>query len=511
MNLWGRFAGPVLLALFFVVACQEDEAGFIGFRSGANKFKVSYTEVEVPSSVMSLDSVRTYTDPNQTLLERRLLVGRYEDNAFGEISAEAITQFGPLVPIVTIPETAEVISAFLVLSFDFYHYGPNGISNNTFTVHELLDSIPATNPTDLPFGIAGIPNYQPYYFNTSFAYNPTPIGTVSFQVDSEEFDRTLDDLKNRPSTLNHKTIDTLEIQLNDDFATRLFNLARSQTDDYKVQRRFRRIFKGLTIRPGANDSKIIGFNPQNDSTKFTKSRVILNYNEIDPNTGDKTRKVLEYSIYNISSSTVLFNFSRITADRSGTALASLVKPNVESDLDGNRYYQSGNPVTTKVTFDKFLEFADTIPNLIFNSVELSIDVDDAETFSPPSTFRLRYLTGANEFLNFRPRLNEVSSFQYYPASMYFDEEGWFVMGSQLNQTTVSNIFDIKYDPEARQYRGDVTDFFQTLYNIKDERFRYTNFALSAKAPGIGISVNRVTFKKENIKLKVFYTVPSGEK
>jgi len=510
MSLWGRLAGSVLLAVFFVVACQEDETSLLGFRNGANKFKVSYIEVDVPSSVMAIDSVRTFTDPNQTL-ERRLLVGRYKDNAFGEITAEAFTQFGPLVPTVTIPETAVVASAFLVLSFDYYRYGSNDVSNNSFTVHELLDSIPPTNPAELPSGIKGVANYQPYYFNSSFPYNPTPVGTASIQVDPEVFDRTLNTIKTNPSELDHKTIDTLEIQLNDEFATRLFNMARAQTDDYKNQRKFRRIFKGLVIRPGDTDSKIIGFNPQIDSTAFTKSKIILNYDEIDPTNGDKTRKILEYSIYRISSSTVLFGFNRITADRSGTPLSALSVPSVESNLDGNRYYQSGNPVTTTVSFNKFLEFADTIPNLIFNSVQFSIDVDDAETFPPPTALRLRYLTSANEFLNFYPEIQTVSNFPTYPASMDHDEEGWFIIGQRLNQSTVSDLFDIKYDAEARQYKGDLTDFFQTLYNIKDEEFRYTKFALSAKTPNIGLSVNRAIFRPENVKLKVFYTIPAGEK
>lgn len=507
MNLWGRIAGSAFLVLIFIVACQEDETSLNGFKTGANKFKVAYVELEMPSTVMTFDSLRTFSDPNQQFLEKRLLVGRYVDNRFGEVSAEAFTQYGPLQPIVTIPETAVVVSAFLVLSFDFYQYGGNEISNNTFTVHELLDSIPPTDPASLPINVKRVANYQPYYFNTNFPYDPTPIGSASFQVNPEVFNKTLDDIRNNPSSLDHNTIDTLEIQLNDDFATRLFNFARAQTEDYKNQRRFRRIFKGLAIRPSSSDSKIVGFNPQIDSTAFTKSRIILNYDEIDASTGDKTRKVLEYSLYRLTTSTVVFGFSKITANRTGTPLSALTSPHVESEVDGNRYYQAGNPVTTKVTFDKFLEFADTIPNLIFNSVQLSIDVDDAETFAPPSKLRFRYLNSSNEYVNFYSDRQADFQFPTYPASMTYDEEGWYIIGQRLNTATVGNLFDINYNPETRQYTGDLTDFFQTLYNIKDNQFRYTDFALAARTPLEGLSVNRTVFKKENIKLKIFYTVP----
>ncbi len=506
MNWWGRIAGLALLALFFIVACTEDEEGLNGFRSGANKFKVTFAELEMESSVMTVDSLLTFSDPNQTL-ERRLLVGRYVDNRFGEISAEAFTQYGPLQPTVIIPQNAEVVSAFLVLSFDFYQYGGNEVSNNTFTVHELLDSIPPANPFELPLNIGRVPNYQPYYFNTSIPFDPTPIGSATFQVNPENFRKTLDDIRNNPSALNHKTIDSLEIQLNEDFATRLFEFARGQSEDYKNQRRFRRIFKGLAIRPSGSDTKVIGFNPQIDSTAFTKSRIIINYDEVNAGTGEKIRRILEYSLFRLTTNTVVFGFSKIDADRSGTPLSVLSTPNIESEVDANRYYQSGNPVTTKVSFDKFLEFTDTIPNLIFNSVEFSIEVDDAETFDPPSKLRLRYLTDINEPLNFFSDKPSEQQFPFYPASMTQDESGWFIIGQRLNANTVGNLFDINYDPIARRYSGDLTDFFQTLFNIKDERFRYTEFALTARIPLEGLSVNRTVFKKENIKLKIFYTVP----
>lgn len=208
---------------------------------------------------------------------------------------------------------------------------------------------------------------------------------------------------------------------------------------------------------------------------------------------------------------MLFGFTRITADRSGTSLGILPPAGIEVEADGNRYYQSGNPVTTKVDFGKFLEFADTIPNLIFNSVQLSIEVDDADQFPPPNTLRLRYLNSANEFLNFYSNIDAESNLPLYPASMTYDEEGWFIIGQRLNALTVGPLFDINYNAETKQYTGDFTDYFQTLYDIKDPEFRYTDFAFTASSPLIGLSVNRTIFNKNNIKLKVFYTVPVSDK
>ncbi|HOO09874.1 MAG TPA: hypothetical protein PKW06_08045, partial [Cyclobacteriaceae bacterium] len=89
----------------------------------------------------------------------------------------------------------------------------------------------------------------------------------------------------------------------------------------------------------------------------------------------------------------------------------------------------------------------------------------------------------------------------------FDEDGWYVIGQQINALIVGPSFDLIYNAEDKRYTADLTDFFQTLHNVKDAEVRYTNFALVSSEPPMGKSVNRTTFNKDNVKLKVFYTVP----
>ncbi|GAB1444884.1 MAG: DUF4270 family protein [Cyclobacteriaceae bacterium] len=503
MNSWGRFAGLTFLAFLFLIACKEDENSLLGFKPKSDKFKVIYQEVPVASSVMLIDSVLTYNNLSQAA-NGRLLVGRYYDNTFGEITAEAYTQFGPINPKVNISSSATLVSGYLVLSPDFYQYGDGVTSTNSFTVYELLDSIPpVTSPSsELPMRIQGVPGYQPFYFNSSIPYDPSPIGTTLFTIDPSGFDQKFDDLKSNPGKLDHKTIDTLKIQLHSAFAERLFAMARNQTADYTTLSRFRRIFKGLVIRPGSTDTKVLGFNPEIDSTSFSKSRIILTYDEPDATSSGIVRKTLEYSIFN----TGLIGFSHITADRSATPLALLPTAGTAVELDGTRYYQSGNPVTTKLNFDKFLEFADTIPNLVFNSVQLSIDVDDTAPFTPPSALRLRYLNTSNKFVNFYSSVDTEATFPLYP-SMTYDEDGWYVIGQKINAQITGSFFDLIYKAENKRYTADLTDFFQTMHNVKDTEFRYTNYALVAASPQIGKSVNRTVFNKDNVKLKIVYTVP----
>ena len=369
MNLWGRFAGYAFLAFIFLISCREDETSLLGFRKATEKFKVRYVEVDVPTSVMAIDSVLTYNDVTSNA-RRRLLAGRYIDNKFGELTAEVYTQFGPLQPTVNISTDAKLVSGSLTLSFDFYYYGDEVGAPATFTVHELLDSLPPvfSASQELPRNIQGVQNYQPYYYNTTVPYEIKEIGKVTYNVSPSIFDLRADAIINNPGSLDHKTIDSLSIPLSSVFTNKLFALARGQTNDYKIFSRFRRIFKGLLIKPGSTDTKIIGFNPVIDSTKFAKSKIVLYYDDLD-DTGATVRRKLEYSLFTLPNSTQLFGFSNITADRSGSPLAGLPGPDIESELDGNRYYQSGNPITTKVSFDEFLNFADTIPNVLFNAVD----------------------------------------------------------------------------------------------------------------------------------------------
>ena len=506
MNLWGRFAGYAFLAFTILISCREDETSLLGFKKSNDKFKVSYQEVGVTSSVMSIDSVRTYNNIN-VQFKRRLLVGKYIDNKFGEITAEAYTQFQPLVPNVTISDQAKFVSGFLTLSFDFYQYGDDQITTSNFFVHELLDSIPPVfDPLgSLPRNVELIPNYQPYYFNTVLPYNPTPLGSAVFSVNPSTFDQRAADIANNTGNLNPNTIDSLAIPLSSVYSTKLFLLAKSQTNEYRIFSKFRREFKGLVIRPGANDAKVVGFNPAIDSTKFAKSRVIIFYDEPNASTGLMERKKLEFTLFNPSSSQ-LFGFSNIAANRTGTPLAALPKTSEDFELDGNRYYQSGNPITTKLNFNQFFNFADTIPNLIFNLVELSIDAEDVGVFRPPASLRLRYVNDANEFININSNVPEESGFPIY-QSMTSDEEGYLIIGRRFDQININPISDLRYNSSTNNYTADLTDFFQSLYNIKDPDFRYTNFALVSANPQIGFSVDRAFFSKENIKLKIIYTVP----
>jgi hypothetical protein len=87
MNLWASRIGQLTtlaVALFFF-SC-EDETSTLGYKNPNSKFKVSYVEIPIESSVLLRDSVRT-TNFTYSGEPNKFLVGSYTDPVFGKITA----------------------------------------------------------------------------------------------------------------------------------------------------------------------------------------------------------------------------------------------------------------------------------------------------------------------------------------------------------------------------------------------------------------------------------------
>src|SRR5690606_34941765 len=82
-----------------------------------------------------------------------------------------------------------------------------------------------------------------------------------------------------------------------------------------------------------------------------------------------------------------------------------------------------------------------------------------------------------------------------------------------------NFFNLAYSSTDKKYSGSASLFFQQLF-VKDEAKKlFTDIVLIPYAPARsagdpvygrhvnGKSVNRVSFNKDNIMLRVYYTVP----
>ena len=87
MNLWAKCVKllPALAGVLFFFSCQEDSS-ILGYKNPNSKFKVSYVEIPIASSVILRDSLRTSNFVYAGEINR-FLVGKYTDDAFGNVTA----------------------------------------------------------------------------------------------------------------------------------------------------------------------------------------------------------------------------------------------------------------------------------------------------------------------------------------------------------------------------------------------------------------------------------------
>lgn len=483
MNLWARTLRQlaVLAVALFFFSC-EDETSILGFKNPNEKFKVNYVDIPIESSVLLLDSIRT-SNLYTTSETNRLLVGKYTDGAFGEVSATAFTQFFTTNTSKTfLKESAEYDSVSIELSFDFYSYGTLSATPQTISVHEVERELKIDSLS--------------YYFNKSNTpYNPTPLGSKTFAISPDDFNTYIEDQKDTTISIN--------FPLDLDFGQRIFDAAvkyRNSTnaaDSAFVRFDFFKEFNGIAIVP-ENGDKIMGLNPATIA-----SRIVVHYHDTD---ADSLELSLAFAHVN-----GLVNYNKIEGNRAATDLAALTQYSQPVEPDNLRYIQSGTGVSTRLDFKKFYEFVDADSNslMIVNSAELHLGVPEPSSdLGHINRLSLRAIKGEGYLKKVADP--EIDKGQYLVDSAsvasYAGQLG--ITGSMFTPLGADgSIFTVFKSGSNEYYNGFFTLFAQQLFKKEEDKVRFRYFTLYPEDPQIGKSVNRLVFNKDNIKLRVFYTRP----
>ncbi|HYG19759.1 MAG TPA: DUF4270 family protein [Ohtaekwangia sp.] len=526
MNLWAKHSRQlvVLAVASFFFSCQ-DETSFLGYPNPSPKFNIAYVDIPIGSSVLLMDSVRTSNfDATNDL--NRFMIGKTDDPVFGSSTASSFAQFYPAAKIAD--DSVVFDSLVMHLRPDFYVDGANGNTNQKFNLHRINEpfSYRYTVTTTTNTGGQQKPFESTYSFKRLFynkstvGHDPAPIGTLDFPVDYAEYVSERDD----PS-VDEKFI--LRTRLDNAFGEELLTLLADTafTNDLSSNPDlFFEEFHGIAIVPEQSD-KVVRFNP--DSIDFR-----LYYHTLKANGSNKDTLSLPISIGRNG----LASFNAITTDRSGAELATLTSYYEEFDLGNDkRYIQAGTGIVTKLDFSKFVEFAhsDTIEQMVINSAELIIsNVDDPDHNEPPSNLLLTVVKENN-----RPKklaypgktsayVSDLENINRYQGYLNFDRRNTSTTSSVLFDSTFNivndqgNFFNLSYSSTDKKYSGTASLFFQQLF-VKDESKKlFTDVVLIPYAPARtsadpvygrhvnGKSLNRVSFDKNNIMLRVYYTVPT---
>lgn len=486
MNLWvKRIAlGLTAAVALFLFACL-DEDNILGFPNQNQKFKLSYIEIPIESSVLLFDSLRTsnhYSDETNNV--RRLLVGRYDDPVFGYTVAEAYTQIIPVNSEVVKPANSVYDSVSLVLNFDLYHYGPSNSSVETYSIHEVTEKLTHRGGKD-------------YYSFSKVAYDPAKLGEKSLQLSAER----LDTMVNRTDT----TI-SLSIPLLSEYGERLFNAWDNDGNVFTDFQKFSEAFKGLALVGGDANQKVVGF------SVGANSKVVLHYH-----TSTDTL-TYDFLISNVVSS------SNISVDRSGTDLSSLSTPYQEfiPSNANKRYIQSGSLVVTKLDLSAFTQYFATFNNkVLINSAELSISgIDAPGDFNPPGNLYIQVLANNNRLKKFKSTNQDTTDMRLYTNSSLAVTNGLQGLATSIiNTDSIYSVMadsqqefaSLVYNADSKSYKGFITLFLQELTQDETDtnsnltKTKFTNLVLYPGKPFGAKSLNRVGFDKSNMKLKVYYS------
>ena len=416
------------LGLFLVLTvlwgCENpNQIGLNELKLDTSGVKVTYKEFVLPSSVIQPDSILTG-------YSARLMCGNYKDDNFGLLQARSYFQvlYGDLPDI---PSNA-VFDSLVFSLYSNYSFGPGAENEQKYYFYHLTETLQDSIP----------------YFNTSsIAYDPDPIGQISFQV--------LDAADT-----------TMTLYLDSAFGVNLLHdLLDSSTYDHTQANAFKSFFNGILVAADPSNNSVIGFDPVS-----SLSRMTLYY---------QSDTVSESYTFNFAYGV---NFNQIEFDRSGTPLEGLgdTKYAEFHPSDNRTYLQSGSEVIPKIDLSPVLEYIDTIPNMIVNKATLEIiNHKIVSNILPPSSLYF-YITDSTN----RRKLSTSGTY----AAVTSDDN--------------SAIVNPAYDDNINGYSSSITNYVEQLRQGNNP---YHELLIYPVESALIQSVNQLVIDSTNIRLKLYYT------
>lgn len=474
MNLWDRRIKLALVPALFIFFCGcEDPLSTLGFKNPNKKFDVRYTEIEIPTSVLLVDSVPTYHNYSQLVDDIfRLLVGRIDNNTFGRTEARAFTQYRPAEISRQIAENAIFDSLVIKLRLDYYTAGRQGNAPIRINVHELNDPL---DPANL------------FYGTTSINFNPTPLGQIDFNVEPDVYRAFLEAQKD--------TVIQLKGKLSSELGSRLLEAAKVRDSTFTQYQYFRTKFNGLVLVP-VEAEHVIGL-----SIASANSKLEMHYHSET----DTSRLDFQFDS--------VIGFTNYISDKGSSPLSGIQIGQDFFPSDNRMYVQGGTGIVTKIDFSKFLSYIDTIPEIVLNSAELVIDdVQRVEGVRVPNKLSIKLINEKNHYRSAKNKRDSLNLLLYrlaHRTSSQYDrvwydnwDNSYLLGGDDFRGAATLTI-------TGNTYKTFITLFLQRLAEIKDPEKQFKTAIIYATDPVLGKSLNGFTFDRSNIKLRIYYTRPNN--
>ncbi|MGF1636357.1 MAG: DUF4270 family protein [Cyclobacteriaceae bacterium] len=451
MNLRDSKSGLLAIAaLLFFFSC--DEPGEIGIGIDPENSNLKAVYVEIPLKITQVKAP-PFIVLDSTDAIGPFLIGAENNPLFGTSSAKSFTQIVPRDTTFRANESFVLDSVTVTMTFDYIYGAGASTSVQKIAIHELTENIDIST--------------NRYFSNDAVAYNPEPLGEVSFMPNTEQYD-----------TANSFSA---RLRLDDELGHRFIDEAKKANGGVFSQRTgFSSFFNGLAFVPGEDNNCMMRISPP-------VSNLTLHYHT---NT-DTSSYILLYRN--------AISFYNIERDFQDSPLSPLTAENEYVELDDELFYvKSGVGTLARVSFSPVKDYFDTIPNKIITNAVFEIETEPFDKYLEPP-FRLDVFSLAGNYnLNLLSRssnlVNFINSYSMYftPNPIDEDDPGAPRFG----------IYQVR-NRQAQQNQNapqDITSSIQSLLGGNNSLLDWIIVPTS-----YGFSSDQFVAQKSNIKLKIYYT------
>ncbi len=476
MNLRARLLGLMLLSVPLFFSCGEEE-NTIGLPP-ENDLGIFFVEIPLRDYVSQV-----WVDDISSRARDAVLVGSYMDEHFGFIKAEHFSEI--LLPEVNPGKKFQADASFdsLVLELRI-----NGLTGNQLIatqqgieIYQLADTIQA---------------FEQNYYNYSTQDVGIKLGEKSFYVYPDSVGLNFSDT-NLPDSADERSlydnngdyIYMTRVTLDPAFGQQFFQDMKSDTTSsspFASSTDFAAYFKGLNFRSPQTNSAIIRYSPFDSRT-----RMVVYYSQVEDDT--LRQKSVKFGL----SRTI--NYNNIVPNRDqgwmGSDFDEITSFYEQIKLDtGYAYGQAGTNLFMSLDMSPFYAFADTVGNPIIQNAVLLFEDISGEQSDEDAMLELP------NFISFQ--LTTKDSLQ----------AGFF--------NVVPEVFSefprtgVEYDDDINGYRVEIPLYLQSLVTGRNE-FDQVIISVSDVDPSTGQirpenrSFKRIIADKDNMKIRLYYTIPNS--
>jgi len=475
-------------------SCTE-EATLVGFNKSVNRLGIYYREFNLPVHTIQADSlrsdnVRIFIDEPIDVNLDRLMMGSVNDPYFGKIDTRMYMQYLPaLIGARLKKQNATLDKVTFTLLHDYYFYGDTTVEKDlNFKVYKIFKR--------------GLDRNINFFTTSEASLFEEPIGEGTWTFYPDSIRKAI--AANADQNANNNVSDSIYVELDRAFGQTLLDsvLTIKDTLDITLIDNFLRSFRGVGVVTEPSNL-VMGFNAGD-----VRSKITLYYNYIEDAQAKKGKYVFTFG------NPYCAGFTKVDYNRGNTTLTNLKgKYNKFDAGDGYAYVQAGTGLYARLDLSEFYNFFDTIPNPLLNSVELIVPTPgktERSHFSMPKNLYYMFLSNNNRFYRpvyFEEREDGAQIEKIAPEfqSAYLAELGENFVAYARGDDSYGLKIPYTTTTDGTYYRAFMTDYFQYQLKLPDiyPPIRYAGLVPS-DAP-YGKSLNGFSFKKDSVKLRVFYS------